>query len=128
MNTKTILFFRIALFVSAFVMLYFTTTASEPDIAQSINDKLSHGLTFLLLSLLADFSCPEGKFTFRKVSPLVAYGVLIECIQYFLPYRSFSVLDILADIAGIALYAMVSPLIINMSFLNQRKALILSQN
>jgi VanZ family protein len=128
MNTKTILMFRIALFVSVFIILYFTTTASEPDIAESINDKLSHGLTFLLLSLLADFSCPESKFTFRKVSPLVAYGVLIECIQYFLPYRSFSVLDILADIAGIALYAMVSPLIINMPFLNQRKALILSQN
>lgn len=120
--------FRIALFVSVFVMLYFTTTASEPDIAQSINDKLSHGLAFLFLSLLTDFSCPEDKFTFRKVSPLVAYGILIECIQCFLPYRSFSVLDMLADIAGIALYGMVFSLIINMPFLNQRKALILSQN
>ncbi len=121
MNTKTKLMFRIALFVSVFVMLYFTTTASEPDIAQSINDKLSHGLAFLLLSLLADFSYPEDKFTFRKVFPLVVYGVLIECIQYFLPYRSFSVLDMLADIAGIALYAMFFPVIINMPFLNQRK-------
>jgi VanZ family protein len=121
MNKKTIL-----LFISIFVILYFTTTASEPDIAQSINDKLSHGLVFLFLSLLADFSYPEDKFSFRKISPLVAYSILIECIQYFLPYRSFSVLDMLADIAGIAFYAMLFPLIIGTPFLSQRRASISS--
>jgi VanZ family protein len=38
---------------------------------------------------------------------LAVFGLLIEIIQYFLPWRSFSLLDWLADIIGILTYDVV---------------------
>jgi|TARA_B110000305_G_C19331364_1_gene584134 VanZ family protein len=32
---------------------------------------------------------------------VLSYGILIEVVQLYLPYRSFEFLDILADVSGI---------------------------
>ena len=37
----------------------------------------------------------------RLACLLIAYGIAIECIQFFIPSRSFSVLDIVADTTGV---------------------------
>lgn len=77
-------------------------------------------MAFFGLSLLADFSFPKDTFSWKKIGPLIAYGILIECIQYFLPYRSFSFLDMLGDAAGVALYAWSLPLLIQLPVLRKR--------
>ena len=103
--------FRIVFAIALLVTLYFTTTAGEPGLASVINDKVAHALAFLLLTLLADISFPEARFSLRITYGLAAYGMLIECIQFFLPYRSFSLLDFAADLLGIGVYFIFLPLL-----------------
>ena len=119
--TKNIIhLFRSGLFCAVLVVLYFTTTSTEYDIAENVSDKVSHAMAFLTLSFLADYSFPQVKFSWEKICPLIGYGILIECIQYFLPYRSFSVFDMLADTAGVMIYILSLPLVMQMPALKKR--------
>ena len=68
-----------------------------------INDKLAHGVTFFILTLLISRGYPEH-YGLVMLSCIAAFGLLIEGIQYLLPWRSFSIADWLADIAGILVY------------------------
>lgn len=78
---------------------------------ESVNDKLQHLLAFLLLALLLDLSLPGARPAYWawKLPLLAGYGLLIECVQYFLPHRSFSLLDLAVDLLGLALYGLVRP-------------------
>jgi VanZ family protein len=77
----------------------------------SINDKVGHTAAFLCLSFLLDFAWPRYSWGLGKLMPLLGYGLLIELIQYFLPYRSFSLLDLAADGAGLLFYPLSFPLL-----------------
>ena len=57
-----------------------------------------------MLALLADLSWPAMRFNGAKIILLLIYGVAIEFVQHFLPYRAASFLDIVADGLGILLY------------------------
>ncbi len=70
-------------------------------------DKLWHLLTFFGLALLSDFSWPQRGFDARKYLPLALYGALTEGLQYFVPGRELSGLDLLADVAGLATYGLL---------------------
>jgi len=68
-------------------------------------DKVGHFLIFFSLALLLDLSF---KLTINKsLIILSAYGVLIEVMQSFLPYRDASAGDILADILGVVVYLLL---------------------
>lgn len=84
---------------------------SEFPPAENINDKLSHLLAFLVLAFVADYSFPDKSFLIPKGLPLLGYGIGIEIVQYFIPYRSFSVLDMVADGAGLIVYMLFTPLL-----------------
>lgn len=90
------------------VMLLSTVELTDPLIT-SVNDKLEHVLAFVYLAFLLDFSFPNNRFNLSKVFMLLAYGMLIEVIQYFIPYRTFSFFDVLADGFGIILYVLFVP-------------------
>ena len=93
----------IALLISTYAML-----TPHPPVVLSMHqgDKLLHLATFLGLALLADLGWPGRGFVAAKYLPLLAFGIAIECIQYYVPGRSFSLGDILADAAGLALYGL----------------------
>lgn len=116
MAGKTQFFFRVMLVGAVLIVLYLTTTPVQYEVGESINDKLSHALAFFVLSFLADYAFPGTRFFPFKILPLFAYGVLIECIQYFLPYRDFSLLDMLGDAVGIGVYSLCLPLFIRLPF------------
>ncbi len=119
--TKNIIFlFRLGLACAVLLIFYFTMTPTEYELAQSVNDKLMHAMAFLALSLFADFSFPREKFSLIKICPIITYGILIECVQYFLPYRSFSLLDIVGDIAGVVIYVLLLPMLMRLPVLRQR--------
>ena len=120
MTKNLIYLFRLGLACAVLLIFYFTMTPTEYELAQSVNDKLMHAMAFLALSLLADFSFPRDKFSLKKICPIIAYGILIECVQYFVPYRSFSMLDIVGDIAGVVIYVLLLPLLMRLSVLRQR--------
>ena len=66
----------------------------------SLNDKLLHILGFIFLAISAymsqNFANQRHIFIF-----LVCYAFSIEIIQFFLPYRNYSNLDLIADLIGI---------------------------
>ena len=101
-----IIAFRIALVVTLMLILFLATTRQSIPVAENINDKANHLFAFGALSLLGDFAFPASKFGLKKFLWLLAYGVVIEFIQYFLPYREASLFDVLADAAGLAIYWM----------------------
>jgi len=96
-----------------------TTELTHP-LLTSVNDKVGHIVAFLYLAILLDFSFPESRFDILKVILLLAYGLLIEVIQYFLPYRTSSFLDLLADGVGVALYFLLIPILKYIPFVRLR--------
>ena len=83
-------------------------------------DKARHAAAFATLAGLTDFSFPHTRFGWRKAGALLAYGVFIEVVQYFLPYRSSEVLDILADVTGLVCYALSTPALRRAPFVRRR--------
>jgi VanZ family protein len=69
----------------------------------NIWDKAEHASTFSAL-MAAAWLAYRHRFSLQKLAAwLVCYGVVIECIQHFVPTRSFSVLDMVADSVGVLL-------------------------
>jgi VanZ family protein len=111
---------RVVLAVSMVVIMH-EATAKHPDEVPVVrSDKLLHGLAFCWLAFLADIAFPLRGFGLRKIVPLFAYGVAIEFVQSFLPWRSTEVADIFADGAGLVVYALLAPLLRRFSPLRDR--------
>lgn len=68
----------------------------------SQNDIINHVLAFFVFMIL-------GSLAYKKMVSLllviigIIYGAVIEFIQYFIPYRQASWLDIFADMTGLIL-------------------------
>ena len=68
-------------------------------------DKWVHVCEYLLLAWLLWQASYLSGFSFLKTAAVsillpAVYGALIECIQYFIPYRSADVMDALANSIG----------------------------
>ena len=73
-----------------------------PDV--NVNDKLIHIVVFFGFAVLVDLSSSRKPFWLWKGLPLLGYGVVVEVLQYFTLFRSFSIMDMVADFAGILIY------------------------
>ena len=87
------------------------------------SDKELHFLAFCTLAVLLDFAFPRSRFGLFKILPLIGYGILIEIVQSYLPYRSAELADVFADIVGICVYAGTIPLLRRLSFVQQYRQL-----
>lgn len=105
------LVFRVALLASVTIIMHLATTQMHYPVVEDINDKVNHIFAFYVLALLTDFSFPKDDFGFTKALALLGYGLLIEVIQYFLPYRSSSFYDLAADGAGLFVYWISLPVL-----------------
>jgi VanZ family protein len=103
--------FRIALAVTLAVTCFLAFTDRELPVINGVSDKVRHAAAFATLALLVDFAFPASRFGAVKVMALLGYGVAIEVVQYFLPARDASALDVLADGAGVAMYALAVPVL-----------------
>jgi len=92
--------FRIILGIS--VVLISTLSMQEIEVQSSVNfsDKLLHFLCFLYLTTVAWLGRIISK-EFLLYVIVLAYGILIEIVQIYIPYRSFEFLDIFADFLGV---------------------------
>ncbi|WP_456406139.1 VanZ family protein [Thiolapillus sp.] len=102
---------RLILGLALLIITYMALTPIPDLLQQTVNDKFGHALAFLLLAFLVHASWPNAPFGWRHGAPLVAYGAFLECAQYFVPGRFFSLLDIVADTVGIGLYLFLLPLL-----------------
>lgn len=73
------------------------------DLFGLISDKIRHIFAFLVLSVCIDFAhtLMANKI---KIYLLVGYGVFIEVLQYFLPYREFDFGDIVFNALAVFIY------------------------
>ena len=91
---------RVLLVLSILVISYLATTEINSSSQSLIYDKLLHFLCFAYLTIIFKFTQFIDQDFWLYVIVL-AYGILIEIVQMFLPYRSFELLDIFADFMGI---------------------------
>jgi len=115
-----IISFRVLLCITLAIVTYLATTTLEFTVVSSIYDKINHFVSFFVLALLLDFSFPNFNFNRFKIILLITYGFSLEMIQHFLPHRMFSLLDVVADIVGLAGYGLLIPLIKNIPILDRR--------
>jgi len=81
---------------------YLATTSLEIKPIQNSWDKANHFIAFFTLYVTLSLGYPKLE-VFKKVALLLAFGLQIEIVQYFLPNREFSLLDVFADGVGIVL-------------------------
>lgn len=97
--------FRLALTVALLATSWQTLTPSPTPLPIDHADKLAHAGAFLLLALLADLGWPARPIGWRALTLLAAYGAGIEIVQGHVPNRDTSVLDLIANLVGLLLYA-----------------------
>jgi len=69
-------------------------------------DKIKHCLAFIVFAFLIQKSYKVNNlFTMVYV---VLFGAFIEFVQFFIPYRSADVFDVLADVTGGLIFILFS--------------------
>ena len=81
------------------VYTYMGLSRSGAELATTLSDKLLHfsGYVIFIISAMLAFRKRLGIMFIL----LFAYSVVIEITQYFLPYRTFEFMDILANLSGL---------------------------
>ena len=92
--------FKIILVISVPIITILSIHEVNLESSTNFLDKALHFLCFTYLTLITWLSRFLSKDLHVYVIVL-AYGILIEIVQRFLPYRSFEYLDIFADFVGI---------------------------
>lgn len=90
------------LFLSIAAILYLATTNSSYPIPASANDKINHLIAFIELTIVTRLAWPRLS-AFWYLPALLGFGFALEVVQANLPYRDFSLADVLADALGIAI-------------------------
>ncbi|MGB3750799.1 MAG: VanZ family protein [Arcobacteraceae bacterium] len=91
---------QIGFFICLLSIEYLATTSVSIVLVENSWDKANHFIAFFVLYILLDFGFKIFT-TLGKVSLLVLFAVQIEIVQYFMPNRYFSLLDVFADGIGI---------------------------
>ncbi len=82
-----------------------------PGVAGDLNSGLAaHVWAYFVLALMVVFWLQSAQSTQVCIKAAVyagLYGFLIECLQYFIPYRAFEAADVAVNTASAALAAIV---------------------
>ena len=106
-NKKT---YRLLLIIALVASLFATLSALSGAVDVSrLNDKLGHAIMFFVLAFLSYHALKEN-YGIKTLIALSLFGLFIEIIQYYLPWRSFSWLDWLADNIGLLFYELIHQL------------------
>ena len=93
---------RAILVFSAVAIVYLATTSQPYPIPSAPSDKLNHLLAFIQLTVVTRLAWPGMSRAWVALG-VVSFGLAIEITQAQLPHRDFSLLDLAANCAGIAL-------------------------
>ena len=94
--------FKILLFICLISIEYLATTTYEIKVVVYSWDKLNHFIAFFVLYILMTLAY-RNMTIFFAILLLLLFAIQIEVVQYFIPHREFSLLDIVADFIGIVL-------------------------
>ncbi len=98
-------FFKTTFLLTTVAVFYLAVTANAPSLFDgNYEDKFNHLTAFFTLSLLLNRSSSQYDARIHNVTALLLFGIFIELVQYFIPYRDASALDVVADLTGILLF------------------------
>lgn len=117
--------FRLAFTVALLSIMWLAWSSSPGPVTGLMWDKANHFVAFLVLAFLLDYSwqrhwqpAQAAPATFVRLGQdwpkwllLSLFGVCIELVQLWSGYRAFEMLDMLADILGIAGYLLLQPIL-----------------
>ena len=92
--------FKIILVISILLISVLSIQDISVESSANLSDKLLHFFCFLYLTIVTWLSRIFSK-EFLLYVIVLAYGILIEIVQIYIPYRSFEFLDIFADFLGV---------------------------
>lgn len=103
--------FKTAFYTAFIAIEYLALTSRHIEIVESFWDKQNHFVAFFTLYVLLSMAYKHLSIR-AKSALLFLVGCQIEITQYFIPERSFSLMDIVADsvgiMIGIAIYRLIS--------------------
>lgn len=97
-----IILFKISFFITFGVVEYLALTPQHIEVIEGFWDKQNHFIAFFVLTILLGLAYSQLT-TIKKFGLLVLMGFEIEIMQYFIPGRFFSLLDVVADSVGIVM-------------------------
>lgn len=104
-------------FLAYFLLLSWQLLTPVTIVSAGGWDKLIHFSGFFVLGGLAMLAGWKTS-TYRLVLALIGYAALTEILQHFIPGRSFSVLDWVADSMGLVIAALIVSVVLKrISFL-----------
>ena len=96
--------YRLIFFISLLIVFYLSIL---PDVAipyfaalDFLSDKLVHALMFLFISFVG-LKCHFDTSEVFLLIMIFSFGLTIEVIHYFHPYRYFEIADLIANLIGI---------------------------
>lgn len=96
-------------FHSALLLVLLLAVLPAPELpGPGFSDKIAHCLCFVLLAFLFCLGYSKRQLSAEAFAGLVGYGLLIEVVQYFLAWRSFSLADLGADTTGLLLFCVAA--------------------
>lgn len=105
---KTI--YKVAFFIVVLLLMFspvLPDKLKELFVFLQLTDKMEHFIAFFLLSLLLNRASSTIHHRIRNVLALLAFGIFIEIIQYFIPERDADFFDFIADAMGIAAFQFI---------------------
>lgn len=84
-------------------IVWLSVTPSPPSIGLEQGDKLGHGFFYAVTMFWFAGLYPRVPVRARYAAGLIALGIALEFVQRGLGYRSFDVLDMVADTLGVLL-------------------------
>jgi len=98
-------YFKVLFYVTLVVVFYLAVIPDDNiHMEWKYADKLKHATAFFTLSFLLNRASSTIQHRLRNMGALLLFGIFIEFVQYFLPERESSILDVWADLAGILLF------------------------
>ena len=98
--------YRVNFFLSLLLVTYFSAVpaSSIPNIAalSFLTDKMIHALVFLYLSFIG-LNCYFDISKLMLLGMIFSFGLVIEIIHFYHPYRFFEIPDLIANLIGILL-------------------------
>ena len=120
LSSKAVSVFRGMLIIAVCMITYMAMTHRHLPVIDDLHGNLNHILAFYLLALLIDFAFPDKLSVLAKLALLLIYGFAIEVIQGQFTERTFSMIDVLANLIGITLYLVSIPILKHLPWLRHR--------
>jgi len=103
------------------IITWLALTPTPPEVSNFTGwDKANHTLAFFVLAGIGQYSVQRADKTIWFL--LALYGVGIELCQGYFGYRYFELTDILANVFGIGLFVLCSPLLLKLPLLQTLKS------